>query len=158
MAWLKDHPKDRDIRGYLAEMALGKKDFAGAVKYYKAMLEIQPEDPTALNNLAYVSGQLKDPKALEYAEKANKLAPDNPAVLDTLGMILVDTGNTKRGVEFMQRASDLAPSAAGIRLNLARALLKDGQKAAAKKELETIAKLGDRFSDQPEVTKLMQGL
>jgi predicted Zn-dependent protease len=58
----------------------------------------------------------------------------------------------------MQRASDLAPSAAGIRLNLARALLKDGQKAAAKKELEAIAKLGDRFSDQAEVTKLMQGL
>jgi Flp pilus assembly protein TadD len=74
------------------------------------------------------------------------------------GMLLVDKGDTKRGVEYMHRAAELAPAANGIRLNLARALIKDGQKPAAKQELEVLAKLGDRFSDQAEVTKLMQGL
>jgi len=112
----------------------------------------------ALNNLAYVSGHLKDPKALEYADKANKLAPNNPAILDTYGMLLIEKGDTKRGLEYMQRASELAPASNSIRLNFARALIKDGQKPAAKKELEALAKLGDRFSEQAEVSKLMQGL
>jgi putative PEP-CTERM system TPR-repeat lipoprotein len=157
-AWLRDHPKDREIRAYLAETALGKKDFPGAAAQYRAMLEIQADDPMVLNNLAYVMGQLKDPKALEYAEKANKLAPNNPSILDTLGTLLVERGDVKRGVDVMQQASTLAPGSAGIRLNYARALIKSGQKAAAKKELESLAQLGDRFSDQAEVGRLMQQL
>ena len=157
-AWLRDHPKDREIRAYLAETDLGKKDYAGAAALYKEILAIQADDPMALNNLAYVSGHLKDPKALEYADKANKLAPNNPAILDTYGMLLIEKGDTKRGLEYMQRASELAPASNSIRLNFARALIKDGQKPAAKKELEALAKLGDRFSEQAEVSKLMQGL
>jgi predicted Zn-dependent protease len=73
-------------------------------------------------------------------------------------MLLVEKGDSKKGIEYMQRAVELAPAANGIRLNFARALLKDGQKPAAKKELEALAKLGDRFSEQAEVAKLMQGL
>ena len=89
----------------MAESAIEKKDYAGAARQYKAMLEIQPNDALALNNLAWVAGQLKDPKAIEYAEKADKLAPNNPAILDTLGMLLVEKGDTKRGVEVLQQAA-----------------------------------------------------
>ena len=110
------------------------------------MLESQPNNVLALNNLAWVSGQLKDPKALEYAEKADKLAPNNPAILDTLGMLLVEKGDTQArhriAAEGGRACARMPPS---IRLNLARALVKDGQKDAAKKELETLAKLGDKF-------------
>ena len=157
-AWLRDHPNDREIRMYLAEAALGKKDWPVSAARYKEVLAFKPDDVLALNNLAYVAGQMKDPKALEYAEKAVKLAPGNAAVLDTYGMLLVDKGDSRRGVEYMQRATELAPASNGIRLNYARALIKDGQKPAAKKELETLAKLGDRFPEQAEVAKLMQGL
>jgi cellulose synthase operon protein C len=156
--WLRDHPKDREFRLYLAEVAASKRDLAGAVSQYKAILEFQPDDAVTLNNLAYFAGQLKDPKAVEYAERANKAAPNKAAILDTLGTLLVEKGDVKRGVEAMQKAAALSPASSGIRLNLARALIKDGQKEAAKKELEMLAKLGDRFSEQAEVTKLMQGL
>jgi tetratricopeptide (TPR) repeat protein len=122
------------------------------------VLELQPNDPSALNNLAYVAGQLKDPKALEYAEKADKLAPNNAAILDTLGVLLVEKGDVKRGVEALQRAALLAPTSADVRLNLARALVRDGQREAAKKELDGLAKLGDQFPGQAEVTKLLKGL
>ncbi len=65
----------------------------------------------ALNNLAWVAGQLKDPKALEYAERADKLAPGNPAILDTYGMLLVEKGDIARGVEMLQKAIAIAPNA-----------------------------------------------
>ena len=134
------------------------KDFAFAVKQYKTLLEIEPNDVLALNNLAWVSGQLKDPKALEYAEKATKLAPNNPAILDTYGVLLVENGDIAHGVEALYKATTVAPNAASIRLNLARALVKSGQKDAAKKELEMLAKLGNNFPEQAEVAKLLQSL
>ena len=79
-----------------------------------------------LNNLAWTAGQTKDPKALEYAEKAYKLAPDQPVVLDTLGVLLVEKGDKARGVEMLQKASKMQPAAASIRLNLAKALISHG--------------------------------
>ena len=72
--------------------------------------------------------------------------------------MLLDLSRLRSGVETLTRATVMAPGAPGIRLNLARALIKDGQKDAAKKELEIIAKLGDSFPAQAEVTTLMQGL
>nr|AEQ20404.1 putative PEP-CTERM system TPR-repeat lipoprotein [uncultured bacterium CSL11] len=157
-AWVKDHPKDTRFRAFLAESAVVKGDFATAVRQYKLILEVTPDDAVVLNNLAWASGELKDPKAVSYAEKANRLVPDNPAFLDTLGVLLVANGEMKRGVESLQRATALAPNAPALRFNLARALLKDGQKEAAKKELEILAKLGDKFPGHAEVTKLKEGL
>ena len=153
-SWLKDHPKDRGFRHYLAQSALSKKDYASAARQYKELLDSEPNDVLALNNLAWIAGQLKDPKALEYAERAYTLAPGNPAVLDTYAMLLVEGGNAARGVELLQKAVAMAPSAAAIRLNLARALLKAGQKDAAGKELDTLAKLGDKFPAHAEVSRL----
>jgi Tfp pilus assembly protein PilF len=53
-----------------------------------------PNNPAALNNLAWAYQQEKDPRALGTAEQAFKLAGDNPGVLDTLGWMLVEQGNT----------------------------------------------------------------
>ena len=157
-SWLKEHPADRAFPSYLAETALAKKDYAGAARLYRTLVQSNPKDAASLNNLAWVSGQLKDPKALEYAEKANELAPDNAGILDTLSELLLDKGSVKRAVELQQRAVALAPDNAGLRMNLARALIKDGQKEAAKKELTLLAKLGDRYPNQATVAKMMQGL
>ncbi|MCP5249845.1 MAG: PEP-CTERM system TPR-repeat protein PrsT [Candidatus Accumulibacter sp.] len=156
--WIKDHPKDARFRLYVAEIATMRKDYAGAAKRYREMLEAQPNDPAVLNNMAWVAGQLKDPKAVEYAEKANKLAPNQPAILDTLGVLLVDKGDSARGLEQLKKALELSPQASQIRLNYARALIKTGQKGEARKELEQLAKLGDEFPAQAEVASLLQGL
>ena len=156
--WTKDHPKDVGFRRYVADVSLARRDYVGALGQYRAILQIEPNNAMVLNNAAWTAGQLKDPKALEYAEQANKLVPNNPNIMDTLGNILLDKGDSARGLELMKKAVDGAPNAEGIRLNYARGLIKAGQKDAAKKELETLQKLGDKFTGQAEVTKLMQGL
>ena len=145
-SWLADHPKDDVFRLYLAEYATARKDYATAIQHYRVLLETHPNDPKLLNNLAWVLGQAKDPQALEFAEKAYKLAPNSPNLLDTLGVLLVEKGDTARGLELLQKASGLAPGNASIRLNLAKALLKAGQNDAAKKELEVLEKLGGQVS------------
>jgi thioredoxin-like negative regulator of GroEL len=70
----------------------------------------------------------------------------------------MEKGDTTRGLELLQKASTMAPQAAAIRLNFAKALIKTGQKDAARKELDELAKLGDKFAGQSEVAQLKQSL
>ncbi|MEW6513483.1 MAG: XrtA/PEP-CTERM system TPR-repeat protein PrsT [Pseudomonadota bacterium] len=156
-SWLKSHPKDNAFRLFLAESANKRKDYAGAAVHYRTLLAAQPNNPAVLNNLAWSLGQMKDPKAISHAEQANKLAPNQPAIMDTLGVLLVEQGNAERGLDLLAKALQLAPEAHAVRLNYARALLKAGKKAEAKQELDTLAKLGDKFP-QTEVEALLKGL
>jgi putative PEP-CTERM system TPR-repeat lipoprotein len=157
-AWMRAHPKDAIVRTYLAEGATARKDYAVATQLYREALEAQPKNPLLLNNLAWVAAQERDPKAIEYAETANQLAPNRPEIMDTLGTLLVAKGDTTRGVDLLQQAADLAPAQGAIRLNLAKALIKAKQVAAARKQLDSLAALGDKFPAQAEVAQLLKGL
>jgi putative PEP-CTERM system TPR-repeat lipoprotein len=157
-SWLKSHPKDNAFRLFLAESANKSKNYSAAAAQYRTLLSAEPNNPALLNNLAWSLGQLKDPKALGLAEQANKLAPNQPAIMDTLGVLLVEQGNIERGLDLLTKALQLAPEAHAVRLNYAQALLKAGKKAEAKQELETLAKLGEKFPAQAEVAGMLKGL
>jgi putative PEP-CTERM system TPR-repeat lipoprotein len=146
--WLRDHPKDIVLRAYLAERALRKQDYKSAARYYQAIVAQQPDNAMYLNNLAWVSGELGDPKALSYAEKAAALAPANPAVLDTLGMLLIKKGDVLQGLEKLQQAARLAPNQSDVRLHLAKALIKAGDKEAARRELDALAQASSASAEK----------
>jgi putative PEP-CTERM system TPR-repeat lipoprotein len=137
--WLKEHPKDTAMRLYLAERALARKDYRAASRGYRELLTLQPANPLLLNNVAWTLGQLNDPEALGYAEKAYGAAPNSPAIADTLGWLLVEKGDAKRGTEILAKAAAAAPNALEIRMHYAKALMKTGDKAGAKRELEAVA-------------------
>lgn len=157
-SWLKDHPKDNRFRLYIAESATARKDYSTAIKQYKALLDVQPNNPVIMNNLAWVMAQNKDPKAIELAEKAYKIAPDQPSIADTLGTLLVAKGDVDRGLELMKKANTLAPKDPAIKLNLAKALIKGGKNSDARKELDELAALGEKYPANKEVQELLQGL
>lgn len=136
--WLRRQPKDLVVRGYLAERALSEKRLADALRLFRTMNEIAPQNPLVLNNLAWTAGQLKDAKALEYAEKAAALAPDNAAILDTLGVIQIDRGQVEKGLASLTRAVSLAPELLPLRLNLVKAYARLGRPADARKELDAL--------------------
>ena len=133
-------------------------DLENAAERYRIALKRAPENALLLNNLAWAASQLKRPEALEHAERAHELAPENPNIMDTLGVILVGSGQTERGLALLGRAAELAPDAHQIRLNFAKALLKVERKAAARKELEPLATLDTRLPVQQEAAKLLAGL
>lgn len=156
--WIKVNPKDLLVRGYLANLALQAKDYRVAVRLYEELLADSPNNALALNNLAVATDQLGDWRALGYAEQANRLAPDNPHVLDTLGWILVERGDLRRGIELLRRAVATDPDAPDLRLNLAKALVKSGDAVGARRELVVLAKLGDQYPRQDEVRTLLAKL
>lgn len=133
------HPKDVDSHMYLGGVALAAKQHAVAEQHYRAILQIEPNHASALNNLAWTLQQEKNPAALGYAEQAFKLVPEpNATLLDTLGWILVEQGNTARGVPLLRKALSLDPSQQELRYRLAIGLVKSGDKLAARKELEQL--------------------
>lgn len=156
--WIRDHPDDLVVPAYLAEVDLKGGAYQEAVRRYQAILEKQPNNPVVLNNLAFAASKVNDVKALEYAERAYALAPTSPAVLDTLGWILVEKGQVERGVQLLARAVDLDPDYTEIRLHYAKALLKAGKKEEARRQLETIAQNDAASSFGKEATELLKRL
>ena len=156
MNWLKEHPGDTTVRMYLAEAYLMDRQVKPAIEQYQMILRQQPNNVAALNNLAMALQQNKDPQALEYAEKAHELAADNPSVLDTLGLILIERGNTARGLPLLRKASSLAPDMPDIRYHLALGLIKANDKDSARKELEQLVRTGKNFADMDEARVLLK--
>jgi hypothetical protein len=65
----------------------------------------------------------------------------------------------RKAVDLQRKALAKASEAAApaYRLRLAKLLLKAGDRAKARTELETLKALGDKFSGQDEVTALLKG-
>lgn len=155
-AWSKDHPGDALFVNHLAQMALLQNDFALAETRYRRLLELRPDDVGGLNNLAYLLVAGGRGGSLPLAERAASLAPNRPDVLDTLAAAHGQAGRFDKAAEWQARAVALAPQQPALRLNLARWLLRAGDKARAKAELQTLARLGAKFAEQAEVEKLLK--
>lgn len=134
--WLRANPKDLNVRTYLAERALTEKKYESAVQQYRQMLEIAPKNPMVLNNLAWALGKLNDKSAISVAQQAVALAPNSAVVLDTLGVLQLEAGETAKGLESLKKAVNLGPNQPQLRLNLAKALVKTGDKEGARKTIE----------------------
>lgn len=157
--WIRTQPKDVAVRGYLAERALAGNKPAEAVKQYEAILKVAPNNALVLNNLAVAAGQVNDARALGFAESALKLAPANPAILDTYGMLLVKKGEVTKGLEHIEKARAAAPKALAIRLNLAEAYIKADRKADARRELDgVIAEAKDQSAVKSRAETLLKTL
>ena len=156
--WIKEHPTDLAFRSYLGDRAITQRDWATAEGHYKAILQAQPENAIALNNVAWVSHKLGKPDAIAIAEKANTVAPGQPAFMDTLASILSDSGRLDQALELEKKALAISPDYHIARLNLAKIYLKSGDKVRAKAELDQLSKLGGKFAEQAEVARLLQSL
>jgi cellulose synthase operon protein C len=136
----KDFGDDLGVRLFLGEQAIASKKWTDAIEHYKFALKRESSNGIALNNMAWALYQTKDPKALQIAELAYSAMPQSPSVMDTLGYIALQTGNVPKGLEMLRQASAMAPKAADIRLHLAEALLKSGDKDGARREAEAAAR------------------
>jgi putative PEP-CTERM system TPR-repeat lipoprotein len=143
--WLDQHSKDITTQLYAAQVYLQAGRNREAVVQYENALKSKPNDVLILNNLAALYQKEKDPRALGAAEKALKLKPDNPSIMDTLGWILLEQGQLSRATDLLRKAAEKAPKSGTIRYHLAVALRRVGIKQNARKELEAAISLGQEF-------------
>ena len=156
--WLKEHPDDSKFLFHLGDFGIIRKDYAAAQKYYLSILRFQPDNAIALNNLAWAMSHLHKDGAIVYAEKANRLAPNQPEFMDTLAMLLAENNEYAKAIDLLNRALKIQPSNFNLRLNLAKIYINAGEKIQAKTELVMLSQLGEKFAAQSEVAALLKGL
>lgn len=156
--WLKSNAKDVVVRYYLAGLALQRKDYPAAIALYREILALQPDHAAALNDLAWVLGETKDPAALGTAKKAYAKAPENPYIMETYGWLLYNSGDTQRGITLMKHATRIIPAVPEGRMHLGKALLASGDKAGARRELEAVAKSRGDSPLKAEAERLLKSL
>lgn len=119
--WIAYNPESRTASLMMAVTAQGKKDNEQALTWYEKSVELNPNMPAALNNLAWMYYERKDPRAIEYAKKAYDLAPNTAPIADTYGWILVEKGDLVRGIELLNKAAQLDPDNKEIQEHLKEA-------------------------------------
>lgn len=114
---LEQEPKNPALLFLAGSVALERGNLARARDLLEKSLEIQAENPEALNNLAWLYATAQDPgfkdpqKALSLALEAARLKPDEPHILDTLAEAYFLNGQIKEAVETEQKALSLARNA-----------------------------------------------
>ena len=156
--WLSRNPADVAMRVYVADTALSAGDYRAAAAQYESVVGQEPGHVVALNNLAWTLGKLNDQRAVGFAERAVQLAPDSPAVLDTLGMLHVEHDEANKGVEYLARARALAPDRKDLRLHYAIGLIRAGRAEEGKTHLLDLAASPEDFPGKADIPILLRRL
>lgn len=158
LQWLRERPTDKGARLHFAQSLMESNQNGAAIEHYKYLLQREPNNALLLNNLAWLYHKEKNPQAIAYAERAYKLYPEAANILDTLGWINVEQGQTARGLELLKKAISLAPKNQAVKYHFAVALARSGDKTQARKQLEELLAAGGDFPQQQEARALLKRL
>jgi tetratricopeptide (TPR) repeat protein len=135
----QDQPQIHHFLGVLYEFG-GERD--KAVKHYEDAIRYEPNLGEAKNNLAYLfaeKGENLD-RALDLAQEAKALMPDDPNTADTLGWVLYRRGVPSAAIGYLKEAAaGTRPGDSNlglIRYHLALAYEASGDKENARESAE----------------------
>ena len=141
----------------IAAMYEAQKQNKEAAEHYKKVLNIQPNNPIAANNLAWLlaldeNGDLGE--ALRLAMQAKQSLPDDANISDTLGWIHYKRQSYSLAMGQFQQALTANPDNATVGYHLALAQYANGDKKSAVQTLGKILAGKQKFSERTEAEKL----
>jgi tetratricopeptide (TPR) repeat protein len=119
------------------------------------MVKIAPEFAPAYNNLACLESKPEGnlDKALEYARKARTLAPQSPAIADTLGWVEWLRGSYDGALPLLLEAAAELPQSASVQYHLAMAHYMMNQSTEARAVLEKALAIPGGFPEKSEAER-----
>jgi tetratricopeptide (TPR) repeat protein len=156
--YLETRPLDNDLRVILAESYFQTDDLGKSIAAYERVVSDQPDNAVALNNLAWTYFLVDDPRAIATAQKAHDAMPDNGAIVDTLGWVMIQQGSAEEGEVLLRKAIEMENGRAEIRYHHAVALIKLGRNEEARDTLQKILESGEEFAGREDAGKLMNEL
>lgn len=108
-------------------------------QHLRRVIELKPDYAHAYNALGYTFADrnMRLTEALELIEKAHRMSPEDPYILDSLGWVHFRLGDLKRAREYLQRAYDAKPEAE-VAIHLAEVLWASGDQAGARRLLREV--------------------
>jgi len=124
---------------------------------YENIIKVQPNNPVALNNLAYImaeeGGDLD--VALTYAQRAKQQLPNSDDVSDTLGWIYIKKNLSDNAITIFKGLTDKQPNNATFHFHLGMALFQKGDKVKAKQSLQTALAKNPPKDVEPKIRELL---
>ena len=157
-AWLVDNPDDFAGMELLSQALLVKQDYPAAAALLEQALQLTPNNPTVLNNLAWLRHELEQAGAVDLARRAQQLAPNSPAITDTLAWILVQEGQIEEGLPLLREAQAALEDNPDIRYHLAYALNESGDKEGALDILRELQKVESEYIEKRAAEQLLRRL
>jgi cellulose synthase operon protein C len=151
---IKENPREVTFYILAGELYESKNDWDHAKTMYQQALNLQSDNPTASNNLAYVMLQQGGNVdiALAMAQTARRGRPDWPNAADTLGWAYYQKGVYQSAIDLFQESLRLserqgAPEDATLHYHLGLAYEKANQPVQARQQLERALKISPNNSD-----------
>lgn len=154
--WLKTHPNAADVRLILAKSYVLAGNLAAARSQMETVIKQRGDNAEVFNNLANILLQQGDKSALDYAERAYRLAPNEATIADTLGWVLVQQNQVEKSLRYLREAKLRDSSNPEIQYHLASALNKLGRNSEARLELDQALASKIRFPGVEDAKKLHQ--
>jgi tetratricopeptide (TPR) repeat protein len=138
--------------------AIGKRDQAKPV--YEQILKIQPDQPVALNNLAFIKAEegVDLDQALTMAQRARQKNPASDDIADTLGWIYIKKSLSEEAVRIFRDLVQKEPKNPNFHYHYGMALAQKGDKISAKKELEQALQNKPSKDDEAKIRQTLQTL
>ena len=126
-----------------------------AEKCYQVYITKNQDNPTAYNNLAWLKLVKGDyDNANTYASKALSLAPESPAIMDTMGLVLLRSGAYDKAEPYLVAAHQKLNGDPTVTYHLALNYFRKKNYAKSKALLLKIVNM--QFPEQQDVKKLLE--
>lgn len=156
--WYAQYPKDFQAAAALINLYLATGQGQKAVPLLEKLVEYSPENVTALNSLAWHLREQAPERALNYARRANQLQSNEPLLMDTLGVILLQRGDVAEALVQLRAAAAGAPDNRTLQYHLAQALAQAGQRQEARVLLERVLQQPGDFQEDDKARALLEQL
>jgi tetratricopeptide (TPR) repeat protein len=127
---------------------------------YEQVLKIQPDNPVALNNLAYLKAErgIDLDQAQTMAQRARQRSPNSPEIADTLGWIYIKRNLSEEAVRVFQDLVAKDPKNAKFHYHYGMALYEKGDKPSTKRELLMALQDNPSKDDEAKIRDLLAKL
>jgi predicted Zn-dependent protease len=154
----QEAPTNTDCMRMLGLMmeATGKRDLA--IPVWEQILKIHPDDPLALNNLAFAKAEdgADLDQALTMAQHAVQILPRSPELRDTLGWIYIKKNLPDDAIRIFRDLVVDQPANPIFHYHYGMALSQKGDRAGAKTELDKSLANKPSRDDEQKIRELLQ--
>jgi cellulose synthase operon protein C len=153
----KNNPNDVVFYVLAGDIYRSRGQWDLANQQYNKVLAIQPDNPVASNDLAYVMLQQGGNVDIAFglAQKARRQLPDNPNSADTLGWAFYHKKVYSSAIDLFKEAVKKEPANPVFNLHLGLAYAKNGQLNLGQQQLDHVIKINP---NQPGIDELRQAL
>jgi len=156
--WVSDHTSDVPSLIRIANQHIELGQLEPAKAYLDRVIELNPKNLAALNNLAWYLRKIEPAEALDYAERAYEIAPDSVRVMDTYSLVLLENRRLDKAVRIAEKALGKNREDPVLKYHVAMIQSAAGNDEKAIELLRSAVEFGESYPELEDAKQLLKKL